>query len=77
MSNIYLGMDVHQRSITLAVPPAGAVAPTAVEQVPNEPSPTRPHRLGPRLHRDRPLPDPDQAHQTTRRRRRRVAGGLQ
>ena len=41
MSNIYVGMDVHQRSITLAVLPAGAAAPTAVEQVPNEPGPLR------------------------------------
>jgi hypothetical protein len=41
MPNIYVGMDVHQCSITLAVLPAGAAAPTAVEQVPNEPGPLR------------------------------------
>ena len=41
MSNIYVGMDVHQRSITLAVLPADAAAPTAVDQVPNEPTPLR------------------------------------
>ncbi len=36
MSNIYVGMDVHQQSITLAVLPADAPAPTEVAQVPNE-----------------------------------------
>ena len=36
MSNIYLGMDVHQASITIAVLPADAPAPTRVDQIPNE-----------------------------------------
>ena len=46
MSNIYLGMDVHQQSITLAILPAGAAAPTVVEQIPNEAGPLR-RRLAP------------------------------
>jgi hypothetical protein len=36
MSNIYVGMDVHQDSITLAVLPAHAAAPTRVDRLPNE-----------------------------------------
>ena len=36
MSNIYLGMDVHQDSITVAVLPAQAPAPTRVDRVPND-----------------------------------------
>ena len=36
MSNIYVGMDVHQQSIALAVLPADAPAPTEVAHVPNE-----------------------------------------
>ena len=36
MSNIYLGIDVHQASITLAVLPAHAPAPTRVDQLPND-----------------------------------------
>jgi hypothetical protein len=36
VSNIYVGMDVHQASITLAVLPARAPAPTRVDQLPND-----------------------------------------
>ncbi len=36
MTNIYVGMDVHQASITLAVLPAHAPAPTRVDQLPND-----------------------------------------
>ena len=36
MSNISVGMDVHQDAITLAVLPAHAAAPTRVDQLPNE-----------------------------------------
>ena len=36
MSNIYLGLDVHQDSITVAVLPAQALAPTRVDRVPND-----------------------------------------
>jgi len=36
MSNIYVGMDVHQETITIAVLPAVAPTPTRVEQVPND-----------------------------------------
>lgn len=32
----YLGLDVHKDSITIAVLPAGAVAPTRVERLPND-----------------------------------------
>lgn len=35
-SIIYLGLDVHKDSITIAVLPAGAVAPTRVERLPND-----------------------------------------
>ena len=35
-SIIYLGLDVHQDSITIAVLPAGAPAPTRVERLPND-----------------------------------------
>lgn len=35
-STIYLGLDVHQDSITVAVLPAGAPAPTRVERLPND-----------------------------------------
>jgi transposase len=35
-SIIYLGMDVHKDSITIAVLPEGATAPTRVERLPNE-----------------------------------------
>lgn len=35
-SIIYLGMDVHKDSITIAILPAGAKAPTRVERLPNE-----------------------------------------
>ncbi|MDQ8165734.1 MAG: IS110 family transposase [Gemmatimonadota bacterium] len=33
---IYLGLDVHKDSVTIAVLPAGAVAPTRVERLPND-----------------------------------------
>ncbi len=33
---IYLGMDVHKDSITIAVLPAGATAPTRLERLPND-----------------------------------------
>jgi len=33
---IYLGMDVHKESITIAVLPAGAKTPTRLERLPNE-----------------------------------------
>ena len=36
MSNIYLGMDVHQDSITVAVLPAHAAAPSRVDRLPND-----------------------------------------
>jgi transposase len=36
MSSIYVGMDVHKESITVAVLPVGAVAPTQVDRLPNE-----------------------------------------
>jgi transposase len=36
MSNIYLGMDVHQSSLTVAVLPAAAPAPSRVDQIPND-----------------------------------------
>jgi transposase len=35
-SIIYLGLDVHQDSITIAVLPAGAPAPIRVERLPND-----------------------------------------
>ena len=35
-SMIYLGMDVHKDSITIAVLPQGATAPTRLERLPNE-----------------------------------------
>ncbi len=35
-SIIYLGMDVHKDSITIAVLPAGATTPTRLERLPNE-----------------------------------------
>jgi transposase len=33
---IYLGMDVHKESITIAVLPVGAKAPTRLERLPND-----------------------------------------
>ena len=36
MSNIYVGMDVHQESITAAVLPAHAPSPTRVDRLPND-----------------------------------------
>ena len=35
-SIIYLGMDVHKESITIAVLPATAKAPTRLERLPND-----------------------------------------
>ena len=35
-SIIYLGLDVHKDSITIAVLPEGAPAPTRVERLPND-----------------------------------------
>ena len=35
-SMIYLGMDVHKDSITIAVLPAGVTAPTRLERLPND-----------------------------------------
>lgn len=35
-SIIYLGMDVHKESVTIAILPAGAAAPTRVDRLPNE-----------------------------------------
>lgn len=37
MSNIYVGMDVHQTSITLAVLPEGDPTPSPVDRLPNDP----------------------------------------
>jgi len=36
MSNIYVGLDVHQETITVAVLPAYAPTPTRVEQLPHD-----------------------------------------
>jgi transposase len=36
MSNIYVGMDVHQQSLTVAVLPTRAAAPTRVDRLPND-----------------------------------------
>ncbi len=35
-SIIYLGMDVHKESITIAVPPEGAKTPTRLDRLPND-----------------------------------------
>jgi transposase len=35
-STIFLGLDVHQESITIAVLPSGALAPTRVERLPSD-----------------------------------------
>ena len=35
-SIIYLGMDVHKESITIAVLPEGAKSPTRLDRVPND-----------------------------------------
>ena len=35
-SIIYLGMDVHKESITIAVLPEAAAAPTRVDRIPND-----------------------------------------
>jgi hypothetical protein len=36
MSNIYVGLDVHQSSLTLPVLPAAAPVPCRVDQLPND-----------------------------------------
>jgi len=38
---IYLGLDMHKESITVAVLPAGASAPTRVDKLPNDPAKLR------------------------------------
>lgn len=40
-STIYLGLDVHKESITIAVLPAGAPQPTRIDTLPNEPTKLR------------------------------------
>ncbi len=35
---IYVGLDVHKDSVTAAVLPAGAAAPTRVDTLPNDPA---------------------------------------
>ncbi len=35
-SVIYLGMDVHKESITIAAPPDGAKAPTRLDRLPSD-----------------------------------------
>ncbi len=35
-SIIYLGMDVHKESITIAVLPEGAKSPTPLDRIPND-----------------------------------------
>ena len=35
-ATIYLGLDVHKESVTIAVLPSGAVAPTRVDKLPND-----------------------------------------
>jgi transposase len=35
-ATIYLGLDVHKESVTIAVLPSGALAPTRVEKLPND-----------------------------------------
>ncbi len=35
-ATIYLGLDVHKESVTIAVLPGGALAPTRVEKLPND-----------------------------------------
>ena len=35
-TTIYLGLDVHKESVTIAVLPGGAMAPTRVERLPND-----------------------------------------
>ena len=35
-ATIYLGLDVHKDSVTIAVLPSGAVAPTRVDKLPND-----------------------------------------
>lgn len=37
-STIYLGLDVHKESVTIAVLPAGAPSPTRVDKLPNDPA---------------------------------------
>ena len=40
---LYLGLDVHKESVTIAVLPAGAAAPTQVDKLPNDPKALRRH----------------------------------
>ena len=40
---IYLGLDVHKDSVTIAVLPAGAPSPTRVDKLPNDPARLRRH----------------------------------
>lgn len=40
-STIYVGLDVHKDSVTAAVLPAGAAAPTRVDTLPNDPAKLR------------------------------------
>ena len=35
---IYVGLDVHKESVTVAVLPAGAPAPTRVDKLPSDPA---------------------------------------
>ena len=55
MSNIYVGLDVHQASITLAVLPAHAPAPTVVRPA-MRPSTPRCSGIGRPTVGDRELP---------------------
>jgi len=41
-SIIYLGLDVHKDSLTIAVLPQDAPAPTQVDQLPHDPRKLRP-----------------------------------
>lgn len=41
LPTIYVGLDVHKESVTLAVLPAGAPAPTRVDKLPNDPAKLR------------------------------------
>lgn len=38
---LYVGLDVHKDSVTAAVLPAGAAAPTRVDTLPNDPAKLR------------------------------------
>jgi hypothetical protein len=43
LSCIYLGLDVHKDSVTIAVLPTEASAPTQVDRLPNDPRKLRPY----------------------------------